>query len=190
MSSEVVLIGFKMPGGRVYYRMLNLNPDATQAEIDSAFMAMALREAMVAESKEEVPIGAVVVHEGKIIGRGHNQNKTLHDPTAHAEMIAITAACNKIELRYLEKATLYVTIEPCSMCAGAIVLARIGRLVFGVKDPKAGACGSVFNLVQDPRLNHQVAVVSGVRDFECASLISNFFETIRQKRKNKNNDGY
>lgn len=168
--------------------MLNLNPDATQAEIDQAFMAMAIREAMIAESKEEIPIGAVVVLDGKVIGRGHNQNKTLIDPTAHAEMIAITAACNKIQLRYLESATLYVTIEPCSMCAGAIVLARLPRLVFGARDPKAGACGSVFNLVQDPRLNHQVEVVGGVKDFECAALITEFFESIREKRKKNNHE--
>ncbi len=168
--------------------MLNLNPDATQAEIDQAFMAMAIREAMIAESKEEIPIGAVVVLDGKVIGRGHNQNKTLIDPTAHAEMIAITAACNKIQLRYLESATLYVTIEPCSMCAGAIVLARLPRLVFGARDPKAGACGSVFNLVQDPRLNHQVEIVGGVKDFECAALITEFFENIREKRKKNNNE--
>lgn len=168
--------------------MLNLNPDATQEEIDQAFMAMAIREAMIAESKEEIPIGAVVVLDGKVIGRGHNQNKTLIDPTAHAEMIAITAACNKIQLRYLENATLYVTIEPCSMCAGAIVLARLPRLVFGARDTKAGACGSVFNLVQDPRLNHQVEVVAGVKDFECATLITEFFESIREKRKKNGNE--
>ncbi len=168
--------------------MLNLNPDATQAEIDQAFMAMAIREAMIAESKEEIPIGAVVVLDGKVIGRGHNQNKTLIDPTAHAEMIAITAACNKIQLRYLESATLYVTIEPCSMCAGAIVLARVPRLVFGARDSKAGACGSVFNLVQDPRLNHQVEVVGGVKDFECAALITEFFESIREKRRKSDHE--
>ncbi len=163
--------------------MLSINPDPTQEEIDAAFMAQALREALNAEANEEVPIGAVVVLEGKIIGRGYNQNKTLHDPTAHAEMIAITAGCNKLQLRYLENATLYVTIEPCAMCAGAIVLARIKRVVFGAKDPKAGACGSVFNLVQDPRLNHQVEIVSGVRELECVAIISEFFDTIRKKSK-------
>lgn len=164
--------------------MLNLNPEASQGEIDSAFMAQALREALNAEANEEVPIGAVVVHDGRVIGRGYNQNKILQDPTAHAEMIAITAACNKLQSRYLENATLYVTIEPCAMCSGAIVLARVKRLVFGARDPKAGACGSVFNLGQDPRLNHQVEIVGGVRDFECAALISEFFERIRLKRKN------
>lgn len=152
-------------------------------QIDEHFMGLALKEAEIAEAREEIPIGAVVVMDNKVIGRGNNSNKTLQDPTAHAEMIAITAACNQVQSRYLEKATLYVTIEPCSMCAGAIVLARIPRLVFGAKDPKAGACGSLFNIVQDPRLNHRVEIVSGVREFECGALISQFFESIREKRK-------
>lgn len=163
--------------------MLNLNPDASQVEIDEAFMAAALRDATIAESHGEVPVGAVVVHEGIIIGRGYNQNKTLHDPTAHAEMIAITAGCEKLKLRYLEGATLYVTIEPCAMCAGAIVLARLARLVYGAADPKTGACGSVFNIVEDPRLNHRVEIVRGVREMECADLISSFFQLIRERRQ-------
>jgi len=146
-------------------------------------MVLALKEAEIAESREEIPIGAVVVLDNKVIGRGSNSNKTLQDPTAHAEMIAITAACNQVQSRYLDKATLYVTVEPCCMCAGAIVLARLPRLVLGAKDPKAGACGSLFNIVQDPRLNHRVEVVSGVREFECAALIAAFFESIREKRK-------
>lgn len=146
-------------------------------------MLLALKEAEIAESREEIPIGAVVVFDNRVIGRGNNSNKTLQDPTAHAEMIAITAACNHLQSRYLENATLYVTIEPCAMCAGALVLARLNRLVFGARDPKTGACGSVFNIVQDPRLNHQVEVVAGVRDFECAALISQFFESIREKQK-------
>lgn len=163
--------------------MLNLNPDASQAEIDEAFMAAALRDATVAESHGEVPVGAVVVHEGHIIGRGFNQNKTLNDPTAHAEMIAITAGCAKLQSRYLEGATLYVSIEPCAMCAGAIVLSRLSRLVYGATDPKTGACGSVFNIVQYPRLNHQVEIIKGVREQECAELISNFFQSIRERRQ-------
>lgn len=165
--------------------MLNSDPKATQSEIDDAFMAAALREALIARDNEEVPVGAVIVHEGQIIGRGHNQNRQLHDPTAHAEMIAITAACNKVQSRYLESATLYVTIEPCSMCAGAIVLSRLKRLVFGARDPKTGACGSLFNLVQDPRLNHIVDVVSGVRELECGALISEFFQAIRERGRDE-----
>ncbi len=163
--------------------MLDFDRDKSIEEIDSAFMVTALREAQVAGEKGEVPIGAVVVYDGKIIGRGHNQNKTLKDPTAHAEMIAISAACSKVESRYLEQATLYVTVEPCAMCAGAAVLARLGRLVFGARDPKAGACGSLFNIVQDPRLNHTVEVIAGVRESECAGLISGFFESIRRQQK-------
>lgn len=159
------------------------DPEATPAQIDEHFMALALREAEIAESHEEIPIGAVVVFDNKVIGRGNNSNKTLQDPTAHAEMIAITAACNYLQSRYLEQAALYVTIEPCAMCAGAMVLARLGRLVFGARDPKTGACGSMFNIVQDPRLNHQLNVTSGVREFECSSLISQFFESIRGKQK-------
>jgi tRNA(adenine34) deaminase len=162
---------------------LLLDPETPQNLIDEHFMTMALKEAEVAEAREEIPIGAVIVMDNKIIGRGNNSNKTLQDPTAHAEMIAITAGCNQVQSRYLEKATLYVTIEPCAMCAGAIVLARISRLVFGAKDLKAGACGSVFNIVQDPRLNHLVEVTGGVRDFECAALIQQFFEAIREKQK-------
>ena len=159
------------------------NPEITPAQIDEHFMALALKEAEIAESREEIPIGAVVVMDNKVIGRGNNSNKTLQDPTAHAEMIAITAGCNQAQSRYLEKATLYVTVEPCAMCAGAIVLARIPRLVFGARDPKAGACGSLFNIVQDPRLNHRVEITAGVREFECTALISHFFESIREKRK-------
>jgi tRNA(adenine34) deaminase len=163
--------------------LLLFNPEITPAQIDEHFMVLALKEAEIAESREEIPIGAVVVLDNKVIGRGNNSNKTLQDPTAHAEMIAITASCNQLQSRYLDKATLYVTIEPCAMCAGAIVLARLPRLVFGAKDPKAGACGSLFNIVQDPRLNHRVEVIGGVREFECAALISAFFESIREKRK-------
>lgn len=162
---------------------LNLNGPLDPLERDEHYLRQALREAEAAQEADEVPIGAVVVHEGQIIGRGHNQNKTLQDPTAHAEMIAISAACNRVQSRYLEQATLYVTVEPCSMCAGAIVLARLGRLVFGAADPKAGACGSLFDLVRDPRLNHRVEVTSGVLQAECAAMISSFFEKIRQGRK-------
>jgi len=154
-----------------------------QLESDERFMAQALSEAQYAEELGEVPVGAVVVFEGRIIGRGYNQNKALNDPTAHAEILAITAGCNQVESRYLEDATLYVTVEPCSMCAGAVVLARIKRLVYGGADPKAGACGSVFNLVQDPRLNHRLEVTSGILASECSGLIRSFFARIRESRK-------
>ena len=160
---------------------MDINKTPSQKDIDEYFMEMALREAHHALAAEEVPIGAVVIHQGKIIGRGDNSNRRLKDPTAHAEMIAITSACNHLQSRYLEDTTLYVTIEPCSMCAGAIVLARLPRLVFGAYDTKAGACGSVFNLVQDPRLNHTVEVISGVKEFDCAGVISQFFEKYQNK---------
>ncbi len=162
---------------------LSLNGPLDSLERDEYYLRLALREAEAAGEADEVPIGAVVVNQGNIIGRGNNQNKRLQDPTAHAEMIAISAACNQAQSRYLEKSTLYVTVEPCSMCAGAIVLARLGRLVFGAPDPKAGACGSVFDLVRDPRLNHQPEVVGGILHAECATLISGFFEKIRKARK-------
>lgn len=163
--------------------MLNLEHDKSAEEIDYAFMMIALREAEFAAEKGEIPIGAVVVHEGKVIGRGHNQNKTLKDPTAHAEMIAISAACAKVESRYIENATLYVTVEPCAMCAGAAVLARLARIVFGARDPKAGACGSLFNIGQDPRLNHMVDLTAGVCEAECGGMITGFFEKIRSRQK-------
>lgn len=143
------------------------------------WMKQALVEAQRAYEADEVPVGAVVVHEGKIIGKGHNQIEVLQDPTAHAEMIAITAAANHLESRRLEKCTLYVTLEPCAMCAGAIIQARIPTLVFGAYDPKAGACGTLFNLVEDKRLNHQVHVVGGICDKESEELLKGFFGRVR-----------
>jgi tRNA(adenine34) deaminase len=146
---------------------------------DEVWMRKALREAEAAGSVGEVPVGAIVVHKGRIIGRGHNQRETLNDPTAHAEMIAITAAAGELESWRLIECTLYVTLEPCAMCAGAIVLARIPRLVFGAKDPKAGACGSVLDITQHPRLNHRVAPETGVLADECAHVLSEFFKKRR-----------
>ncbi|MGH2568662.1 MAG: tRNA adenosine(34) deaminase TadA [Bacteroidota bacterium] len=143
------------------------------------WMKQALREAEKAFEENEVPVGALVVHEGKIIGRGYNQTEKLQDPTAHAEMIALTAAANHLHSRRLEGCTLYVTLEPCPMCAGAIVLARIPTLVFGAYDPKAGACGTLYNIVEDPRLNHRVHVVAGVSDAESEQLLQGFFGRVR-----------
>jgi tRNA(adenine34) deaminase len=140
---------------------------------------MALREAERALEEEEVPVGAVLVREGRLIGRGHNRVEALQDPTAHAEIIAIGAGCEAMGSRRLEGCTLYVTLEPCPMCAGAVVLARIPRLVFGASDPKSGACGSLMNLVQDDRLNHRVALTSGVLDLACSELLRAFFERLR-----------
>jgi tRNA(adenine34) deaminase len=143
------------------------------------WMKLALREAQRAYEQDEVPVGAVVVRNGKVIGRGYNQIERLQDPTAHAEMIAITAAANHLESRRLDDCTLYVTLEPCPMCAGAIVLARIPTLVFACFDPKAGASGTLYNITHDRRLNHTVHVVSGVCDVESEQLLKSFFGKVR-----------
>ncbi len=143
-------------------------------------MKQALREAEKAYEQDEVPVGAVIVQKGKIIGRGYNQIERLNDPTAHAEMIAITAATNHLRSRRLEECTLYVTLEPCPMCAGAIVQSRIPTLVFASFDPKAGACGTLYNIVHDKRLNHTVHVVSGVCDRESEELLKGFFGRVRK----------
>lgn len=142
-------------------------------------MKLALLEAEKAFEQNEVPVGALVVHKGKIIGKGFNQIELLQDPTAHAEMIALTAAANHLQSRRLEDCTLYVTLEPCPMCAGAIVLARIPTLVFGAYDPKAGACGTLMNIVEDRRLNHKPHVVAGVCDRESEELLKGFFGRVR-----------
>lgn len=146
---------------------------------DERWMESALREAELAYKRKEVPIGAVVVHKSRIIGKGYNQIETLQDPTAHAEMVAITAAANQLGSRRLEDCTLYVTLEPCCMCAGAIVLARIPRLVYGAEDPKAGACGTLYNLAQDERLNHRVELTNGVLRDKCGAILKDFFTKVR-----------
>jgi len=147
---------------------------------DEKWMRVALKEAGLALKKKEVPVGAVVVYQDKVIGRGHNQTESLNDPTAHAEILAIGAAANYLNSWRLSEAVLYVTLEPCAMCAGAIVLARIKKLVFGAFDPKAGACGSLYNLVLDKRLNHQVEVVSEVLKEDCSALLQTFFKELRE----------
>jgi tRNA(adenine34) deaminase len=142
-------------------------------------MTFALKEAQRAFDEAEIPVGAVIVHNNTIIGRGHNQIERLQDPTAHAEMIAITAACNSLHSRRLEGCVLYVTLEPCPMCAGAIVMARIPIVVFGSYDPKAGACGTLFNIVEDRRLNYQTHLIPGVLDKESDSILKAFFGKLR-----------
>jgi tRNA(adenine34) deaminase len=149
---------------------------------EEIFMREAIRQARMAAESDEVPIGAVIVYERKIIARAHNQIETLKDPTAHAEMIAITQATNFLHRKWLQECSLYVTIEPCSMCAGALVLARIARVCFGAQDPKTGACGSVINIANHKLLNHHIKVDSGVLAEECSSVLSEFFQ---KKRKNK-----
>ena len=149
-------------------------------KFDETFMQEALRQAQRAFEADEVPIGAVIVHQNKIIAKAHNQVEMLKDPTAHAEMIAVTQATNSLSAKWLHECTLYVTIEPCSMCAGALVLARLGRLCYGAEDPKTGACGSVLNIVQNKTLNHYVDVHRGILRAECGGILSEFF---KKKRK-------
>ena len=147
-------------------------------EIDHA-MDAALDEAAAALEHGDVPIGAVVLQGGAIIARRHNERELTGDPTAHAEILALRDAARAAGSWRLDDTTLVVTVEPCPMCAGALVAARVGRVVFGANDPKAGACGSLYNLVADPRLNHEVAVTYGVRADECAALITKFFADLR-----------
>lgn len=151
-------------------------------DFDENFMGEAIREAIKAAKADEVPVGCVVINNGRIIGRGHNRNLSLQDPTAHAEMLAITAASEHLESWRLIGCTVYSTIEPCFMCAGALILSRIDRLVYGASDPKFGACGSLYNVVQDSRLNHNFTVSGGVLLEQCSGIMQEFF---RIKRKNK-----
>jgi len=149
---------------------------------DSYWMGKALNLARKAENIAEVPIGAVIVKNGAIIGRGFNQRESRNDPSAHAEMIAIRQAARKLDAWRLTGTTLYVTLEPCPMCMGAILLARIDRVVFGCFDPKGGAAGSLYNLAADPRFNHQTALTSGIRGEECSALLSDFFRKLRREK--------
>ena len=144
-------------------------------------MRAALRDARAAAEADEVPVGCVVVHDGLVIGRGHNQTVTLQDATAHAEIVAIGAASTALGSWRLLDCTMYVTLEPCAMCAGAIILARVPRLVYGAFDPKAGACGSVLDVIHEPRLNHRVDVTNGVLAEECGELLRAFFAKKRQR---------
>ncbi len=145
-----------------------------------SWMEQAYREAEKAFEKDEVPIGAVVVADGMVVGRGFNMVETLQDPTAHAEVIAITAAANSRNSWRLEDATLYVTKEPCPMCAGAIYLSRIQQVVFGVSDSRMGACGSTLNIVQSPRLGSEVTVTGGILESKCLGILQTFFQKLRQ----------
>ena len=140
-------------------------------------------EARRALDEGEVPVGAVVVIDDRVVGRGHNQVEGLKDPTAHAEILAIGAAAESMGAPRLTGGTIYVTMEPCPMCAGALVLARLERVVFGCADPKAGYCGSLGNIVDDPALNHRVGVTSGVLEGECKGVLSEFFTELREARR-------
>ena len=157
----------------------------TTSEQDILFMQAAVAEADIALSLGEVPIGAVVVFEGEIIGRGHNLRETSNDPTTHAEMVAIRQAAEKIGHWRLLETTLYVTLEPCVMCMGAMILARMPRLVYACRDPKAGAVGSIYDFAQDERFNHKVAVTEGVLGAECSQMLTGFFKELRAGKKSK-----
>ena len=142
-------------------------------------MKKAIDEAVKAYDINEVPIGAVIVKETKIVGRGYNMTRSLNDATAHAEMIAITAACETLETDHLSDCILYVTVEPCSMCTGAMLNSKIKKVVFGAYELKYGACGSVVNLAENTKLNHQIEVLDGVMEADCSSLMSLFFKEKR-----------
>jgi len=151
---------------------------------DERFMRAAIEAARIAEDNGDVPIGAVIVCENRIIGKAYNQREQLKDPTAHAEIIALTQAAAALENWRLNGCTMYVTLEPCPMCAGALVLSRMDRLCYGCSDPKSGACGSLYNIVQDQRLNHRVEVTSGVMEEQCRQQLQEFFGRRRQENKN------
>jgi tRNA(adenine34) deaminase len=146
---------------------------------DEYFMRLALREAERALEHEDVPIGAVVAHAGEVIASAHNERELRQDPTAHAETIALREAAGALGTWRVLEAVLYVTLEPCAMCAGAVVLARVPRVVFGASDPKAGACGSVLDVLGEPRLNHRPEVAGGLLAGECGALLSEFFASRR-----------
>lgn len=147
----------------------------------SRFMLEALKEAKKAIEYGDVPVGCVIVKDAKIIARGRNEIERKGDPTAHAEIIAIRRATRKLGYQRLLDCTMYVTLEPCNMCAGAIVLARVPRLIFGTSDPKTGACGSLYNIVADERLNHRVEIITGILKNECSQILKTFFADIRKR---------
>ncbi|CAM4408762.1 tRNA adenosine(34) deaminase TadA [Bacillus manliponensis] len=152
-------------------------------EQDIYFMQLAIEEAKKAEMIEEVPIGAVVVLDGEVISRAYNLRECEQRSIAHAELLALDEACKKLGTWRLEDATLYVTLEPCPMCSGAIVLSRVKRVVYGASDPKGGCAGTLMNLLTDERFNHQAEVEAGVLEEECGALLTNFFRALRKKRK-------
>ncbi|WP_251518666.1 tRNA adenosine(34) deaminase TadA [Staphylococcus sp. HKU1] len=151
--------------------------------VDQKYMEIAIEEAKKAEQIGEVPIGAIIVRDEEVIARAHNLRETLQDPTAHAEHIAIQRAATVIGSWRLERCTLYVTLEPCAMCAGTIVMSRIPRVVYGAEDPKGGCAGSLMNLIAEPRFNHRAEVTTGVLEQQCSQLLTNFFKNLRKNKK-------
>jgi tRNA(adenine34) deaminase len=154
----------------------------TLSSSQQLYMRKALEQARYALEEDEVPVGAAVVYKDKVIARAHNQVERLHDPTAHAEMIAITQAADFLKSKWLFGCTLYITVEPCSMCAGALILSRIDRIIFGASDPKTGAFGSKIN-VNTLRLNHRIKIKKGILERECSQLLKDFFKEKRTKRR-------
>ena len=178
ISNLVILHHFNLQNVRV---LLIMKSDKQH----EYWMEVALREADLALNRKEVPVGAVIVHNSTVIGKGSNQIEMLQDPTAHAEMIALTAAASHLGNRRLDNCTMYVTLEPCPMCAGAIVLARIPLLVFGAYDSKAGACSSLYTITNDTRLNHRVHTLGGVLEEKCGGILKDFFTTMRSDTAKK-----
>jgi tRNA(adenine34) deaminase len=160
-----------------------INPAGNLLQPHDSLMRIALEQARIAFDEDEVPVGAIVVHEDRIIGAAHNQRESLKDPTAHAEMIAITQAADALGSWRLNDCLLYVTLEPCPMCAGAIVQARIPTVIYGTTDSKAGACHSLYQITADSRLNHQAMVIGGVLQVECKSMLQEFFAAQRSLGK-------
>ncbi|MDX1638708.1 MAG: tRNA adenosine(34) deaminase TadA [Balneolaceae bacterium] len=158
---------------------MEFNGESPAVKKHRRFMMQAFLLAEQAYEEEEVPVGAVVVKNDRIIGKGYNQTERLNDPTAHAEMLAISAACSTIQNKYLSDCTIYVTLEPCPMCAGALVHSKITRLVFGTPDSRAGACGSLFNITNSGKLNHRVEVIQGVMEEDCKWILKRFFNEKR-----------
>jgi tRNA(adenine34) deaminase len=156
--------------------------DSNTEKIHSQFMLQAFYLAEKAYQQNEVPVGAVVVHDNRIVGRGYNQVETLNDPTAHAEMIAISAACSTLDTKYLRECTIYVTLEPCMMCSGAIVWSKLDRVVFGAMDEKAGGCGTLFNIASNKKLNHRAEIIQGVMEADCSYLLKRFFSEKRSRQ--------
>jgi tRNA(adenine34) deaminase len=154
-------------------------------ELDQIYMREAILEAKKAEAKLEVPIGAVIVLDGKIIARAHNLRECDQNALAHAELLAIDQACKELHSWRLENAELYVTLEPCPMCSGAIMLSRIKRVIYGAKDPKGGCAGTLMNLLQDDRFNHKSEITSGVLEEECGQLLSTFFKKLREQKRHE-----
>ena len=160
--------------------MNHTDDHASTLSSDTAWMELALEQAQLAEQAGEVPVGALIVKEGEIVGRGHNRNLLDNDPTAHAEIVALRQAGSRLGNHRLTGCVMYATIEPCAMCAGAMVHARLARLVYGATDPKAGAAGSVLDLLNHPRFNHQVKVTPGVLQEKCAEILKVFFQARRR----------